>query len=271
MNNEIIIQGSMLFIAAFLFGLVVGSFLNVCIYRIPRRKSIVVPSSRCPSCNNPVQPRDNIPILSFILLKGRCRFCRERISFKYPFVEFLNAILYVIILWRFGPQLSWSLLIYAIFVSSLIVITFIDLEHQIIPDIITLPGVVLALIFGSTILPDPFSGVDLNFKTSIAGVLLGGGLFYAIGVLGTAVFKQEAMGGGDIKMMAMVGGFLGWKGVILTTFLGSLLGSVIGIFLIITKGKKMGSKIPFGPYLAFGAIITLLLGEKLLMWYSYAR
>lgn len=263
-------HGTMLFVAAFLFGSVIGSFLNVCIYRIPRRLSIVVPSSRCPLCNNHIQPRDNIPLLSYILLKGKCRFCKERISFEYPLVEFLNAVLYVIILWRFGPQFSGVLLIYFIFVSSLIIITFIDLEHQIIPNVITLPGIVLSLIFGSMILPDPFSiGDPLRFNASIAGILLGGGLFYAIGVLGTAVFKKEAMGGGDIKMMAMIGGFLGWKGVVLTTFLGSLLGSIVGISLIMIKGRKWGSKIPFGPYLAFGAIVTLLLGQKLLMWYLH--
>jgi len=254
--------------AVFLFGAVVGSFLNVCIYRIPRDLSIIIPSSRCPSCNNPIQPWDNIPILSYILLKGRCRACNARIPFKYPLVEFLNAVLYVIVLWRFDSDFSWFLLIYFIFLSSLIVITFIDIEHQIIPDSITLPGVILALIFGSTILPDPFSRGDLlGFKSSIFGVLLGGGLFYAIGVLGTAILKKDAMGGGDIKMMAMVGGFLGWKGVILTTFLGSLIGSIIGVFLIMIKGKEKGSKIPFGPYLSFGATVSLLLGQEFLAWY----
>lgn len=260
-----------LYIMAFLFGSVVGSFLNVCIYRIPRGLSIILPSSRCPSCNNPIQPWDNIPILSYILLKGRCRLCRAKISFKYPFVESLNAILYVLVLWRFGPDFSWFLLIYFIFLSSLIVITFIDLEYQIIPNGITLPGIPLALIFGSTILHDPFSRADLlGFKASVTGLLLGGGLFYIIGVLGTVVFKKDAMGGGDIKMMAMVGGVLGWKGVILTTFLGSLLGSIIGVSLIIIKGRQWGSKIPFGPYLAFGTILSLFLGQELLAWYLHS-
>ena len=270
MNNEIIMHDVALYLPVFLFGLIVGSFLNVCIYRIPRGLSIIIPSSRCPSCNNPIQPRDNIPILSYILLKGRCRLCKEKISFKYPFVEFFNAVLYVVVLWRFGSDFSWPLLIYLIFLSSLLVITFIDIEHQIIPNRITLPGIPLALIFGATILPDPFSRADsLGFIASITGVLLGGGLFYIIGLLGSVVFKKDAMGGGDVKMMAMVGGFLGWKGVILTTFLGSLLGSIIGISLIMVKGKKWGSKIPFGPYLASGAVLSLILGQEILEWYLY--
>lgn len=261
-----------LYITVFLFGSVVGSFLNVCIYRIPRSLSIILPSSRCPSCNNPIQPRDNIPLLSYILLRGRCRLCKAKISIKYPLVEFLNAVLYVIVLWRFGPDFSWFLLIYFIFLSSLIVITFIDLECQIIPDGITLPGIPLALIFGATIFPDPFSRADLlGFNASIKGLLVGGGLFYIIRILGTVVFKKEAMGMGDVKMMAMVGGVLGWKGVILTTFLGSLLGSIIGVSLIIIKGRQWGSKIPFGPYLALGTILSLLLGQELLTWYLYAR
>ncbi len=165
---------SVLYIIVFLIGSIVGSFLNVCIYRIPKELSIIFPSSRCPSCNNPVRPLDNIPILSYLLLKGRCRFCREKISIRYPIVESLNAILYVVVFWKFGAYFSWVLLIYFIFLSSLIVITFIDLEYQIIPNGITLSGIPLALVFGSTILPDPFSRADLlGFKASIIGILLG--------------------------------------------------------------------------------------------------
>ncbi len=261
-----------LYIIVFLFGSVIGSFLNVCIYRIPRNLSIIIPSSRCPSCNNPIRPWDNIPILSYILLNGKCRFCKEKISFQYPLVEFLNAVLYVMVLWRFGSHFSWFLLIYFVFVSSLIVITFIDFEFQIIPDGITLPGIPLALIFGSAILPDPFLRANLlGFKASISGVLLGGGLFYVIAIAGTAALKRDALGGGDIKMMALVGGILGWKGVILTTFLGSLLGSIIGVSLILIKGKEKGSKIPFGPYLSLGAVLSLLMGQELLIWYFHAR
>jgi len=257
-----------LYIAVFLFGLIIGSFLNVCIYRIPRSISIILPSSRCPSCNTPIYFYDNIPIISYILLRGRCRYCKEKISLIYPFIEFLNGALYISVLWRLGPLFSWHLLVYFAFLSSLVVITFIDLEHQIIPDGITIPGILLALMFGSTILPDPFSRHDLlGFKASIIGIFLGGGLYYVIAILGKAVFRKDAMGGGDIKLMAMVGGILGWKGVLLTTFIGSLLGSIIGIFFIVIKGREWGMKIPFGPYLSLGASISLLLGEEILRWY----
>jgi len=256
----------LLYIVTFIFGAVIGSFLNVCIYRIPRGLSIIMPSSYCFSCRSPIRFYDNIPILSYILLRGRCRSCGNRISIKYPLIELLNSVLYITVLWRFGPYLSWALLSYFLFLSSLIVIAFIDLEFQIIPDRITLPGILLGIILGSTILFDPFFRLNLlGFKASLIGLLLGGGLFYLIAILGEALFKKEAMGGGDIKMMAMVGGFLGWKGVLLTTFLGSLFGSVIGILLIILKGKERGSKIPFGPYLALGAVLSLFFGEEFLI------
>lgn len=261
-----------LYIIVFISGSVIGSFLNVCIYRIPRRLSVVFPSSRCPSCNSPIHPADNIPIVSFILLRGRCRQCKTGIPVRYPLVEFLNALLYVIVVWRYGPAFSWFLLLYLILVSTLVVITFIDIDHQIIPDGITLSGIPLALIFSSTLLPDPFSRADLlGFKASLAGVVLGGGLFYCIGVVGSLIFRKEAMGGGDIKMMAMLGGILGWKGVLLTAFLGSFFGSIAGVSLVLIKGWQMGAKIPFGPYLAFGAILSLLFGQEFLTIFLNAR
>ncbi len=261
-----------LYIFVFLIGSIVGSFLNVCIYRIPRGLSIVFPSSTCPACKKPILPKDNIPVLSYILLRGACRFCRAKIPWRYPLVELLNAFLYVMVLWRFGPHFSWFLPVYLVLVSSLIVVTFIDLDYQIIPDGITLPGIVLALIFGSTILPDPFLRDEmLGFWASFAGFLLGAGLFYSIGMIGSIVFRQEAMGGGDIKLMAMLGGILGWKGIVLTTFLGSLSGSVVGLSLIGIRGKEKGTKIPFGPYLALGALFSLFLGEEFLQWFVSMR
>jgi leader peptidase (prepilin peptidase)/N-methyltransferase len=256
------------YIFVFLFGSIIGSFLNVCIYRIPRGLSIVFPSSKCPSCNNPIKPRDNIPILSYLLLKGKCRICHTGIPFRYPLVELINALLYVMVLMRFGPHFSWFLIVYFVLVSSLVVITFIDLDFQIIPNSITLPGIPLALILGSMLLPDPFARTEpMGFKASAVGVLFGGGLFYGIGILGSLVFKKEAMGGGDIKMMSMLGGVLGWKGIILTTFISSLVGSLVGISLIISKGGKVSTKIPFGPYLALGALFSLFLGQEILIWF----
>jgi leader peptidase (prepilin peptidase)/N-methyltransferase len=258
------------YITIFLFGSVVGSFLNVCIYRIPRNLSIITPSSRCPLCNNTIKPWDNIPILSYILLKGRCRTCKGKISFRYPLVEFLNAILYVFALWRFGVGLY--ILLYFIFCSALIVITFIDLDFQIIPDRITLPGIPIAIIFGGFFLMDPFlRNSPLGIKSSIIGACLGFGFYYIIAEAGYRILKKEAMGGGDIKLMAMIGGFLGWKGVILTTFLGSFSGAVISILLMSFKGRKWGSKIPFGPYLALGAFITLFYGQEIFHWFLSQR
>ncbi len=261
----------MINLVAFIFGAVIGSFLNVCIYRIPKDESIIRPASRCTSCGKPVRFYDNIPLVSYILLMGKCRDCKTKLSFRYPMIEFLNAVLYVIVLEKFNAGPPWILLVYFVFVSSLVVIFFIDLDYQIIPNSITLPGIPLAVILGSTILPDPFLRYELlGIKASIIGFLAGGGFFYLVAILGKAILKKEAMGGGDIKMMAMVGGLLGWKGVILTTFMGSLLGSIIGGALILLKGREWGSRIPFGPYLALGALISLFWGQDIFRWYFHA-
>jgi leader peptidase (prepilin peptidase)/N-methyltransferase len=199
--------------------------------------------------------------LSYLLLGRRCRVCQGKISFRYPLVEFLNALLYVLVLWRFGPE--WRTLIYSVLCSALIVITFIDLDFQIIPDAITLPGIVIGFIAGSFLMPDPFMRYSrLGFLSSFIGFLAGGGLYYAI-----AILSKGGMGGGDIKMMAMVGALMGWKSVILTTFLGSFAGAIVGIFLMIFKGKGRKTKIPFGPFLALGVLITLFFGQEILQWY----
>jgi leader peptidase (prepilin peptidase)/N-methyltransferase len=243
------------------FGLLVGSFLNVCIWRIPRGQSIISPSSRCPSCSVPIRALENIPVLSYLVLRGRCRHCKARISFRYPFVEALNGLLYVLVLYRFG--MGWHLPFYLAFVSSLIVITFIDLDFQIIPDRITLVWIPVGLLAGSLLLPDPFMRAEeLGWQSSVIGAASGFGLFFAV-----AFLSRGGMGGGDIKMMAMVGALLGWQAVLLTTFLGSLAGSVIGLFLMAIKGKGRKTKIPFGPFLAGGALISLFLGQEILRWY----
>ncbi len=259
-----------LYIFVALLGALIGSFLNVCIYRVPKDESIVKPSSRCPSCGTPIKFYDNVPILSYLILMGKCRVCKARLSLRYPLIELLNAVLYVIVLNRLGISEPWVLLIYFVFVSTLVVIFFIDLDHQIIPNSITYPGIPLALLLGSTVLPDPFLRYELlGIKASFIGFLAGGGGFYLIALIGKMILKKEAMGGGDIKMMAMIGGLTGWKGIMLTTFMGSLLGSIIGISVIIIKGREFGSRIPFGPYLALGSLITLLWGQEILIWYLY--
>jgi leader peptidase (prepilin peptidase)/N-methyltransferase len=260
----------LLYAIIFLFGLIIGSFLNVCIYRIPRGLSIIIPSSRCPSCTTPIKPLDNIPIVSYIFLGGKCRHCKARISLRYPLVEFLNAVLYLIVLWKFGFGLHT--VVYFIFSSALIVITFIDIDFQIIPDRITLAGIPLGFLAGSFLLPDPFVRSSLlGIKESLIGLVSGFGLFYFVALAGSAIFKKDALGGGDIKMMAMVGALMGWKTVILTTFLGSLTGSVFGITLMVLKGKNRATKLAFGPFLALGAIITLLFGQEISSWYLSGR
>lgn len=261
---------------SFIFGLIVGSFLNVCIYRLPRNISIIRPPSSCPVCSAPIKPWDNIPILSYIFLKGKCRKCGERISIRYPLVELLNGILYWAAFNYF--RLGWHLPFVFAFVSAMVVITVIDLDFQIIPDVITIPGIVMGIVSASFLFPDPFMEVSskesaycllptayyqiVGFRNSIAGLFLGGGLFYLI-----AILSKGGMGGGDIKLMAMVGAFMGWKAVFLTTFIGSLVGSAVGIFLMAFKGKGRKTKIPFGPFLSFGSLITLFFGAQILNWY----
>ncbi len=251
------------YVIAVILGLLIGSFLNVCIYRIPRNLSIVFPSSRCPHCSYAIRAWDNIPVLSYIFLGGRCRNCKAGISLRYPLVEALNAFLYAAVLWRYG--IGWNSVVYAVLCSSMIVITFIDLEFQIIPDRITLAGVPIGLLAGSFFLPDPFMRADLlGYKASLAGLISGGGFFYLV-----AVLSRGGMGGGDIKMMAMVGALMGWKAVFLTTLLGSLAGSVVGVFLMVLMGKGRKTKVPFGPFLALGTLITLFFGQEILVWYLY--
>ena len=251
------------YVMAVAFGLLIGSFLNVCIYRLPRDLSIVFPSSRCPYCNNAIRPWDNIPVISYLFLGGRCRNCKAKISLRYPFVETLNAVRYAAVVLRYG--IGWSSVVYAVVCSSLVAITFIDLEFQIIPDRITLAGIPIGLVAGFFLLPDPFMRADLlGYKASLIGMVAGGSLFYL-----AAVLSRGGMGGGDIKMMAMVGALMGWKSVLLTTFLGSLTGSLIGVFLMVFRGKGRKTKIPFGPFLALGASITLFFGQEILLWYLH--
>jgi len=248
-------------IISLVFGLVIGSFLNVCIYRVPRELSIIRPASSCPNCKTPIKPWDNIPVVSYLILAGKCRKCGEKISFRYPAVEMLNGLMYSAVFYHFGP--GWHLPLLFALVSSMIVITFIDLDFQIIPDVITLPGMIIGLAASHFIMPDPFATYSLlGFVNSVIGLLSGGITFYLI-----AILSRGGMGGGDVKMMAMVGSFMGWKGVFLTTLVGSLTGSLIGIALMVFKGKGRKTKIPFGPFLALGSIVALFFGRLIVDWY----
>ncbi len=245
-------------ILIFILGLIVGSFSNVCIYRIPRNESIIYPASHCPKCRTKIKPIDNIPLLSYILLKGGCRNCKSKISIQYPVVEFLTGLIYLIIYLIYG--VSIQSLIYIILSSALIIITFIDLNEQIVPDVISLPGIVIGFILSFFI---PY----ISFIDSALGVVAGGGIILIIGLAGSVIFKKEAMGGGDVKLAAMIGAFLGWRYVIISLFLGFFLGALAGIILILSKIKSREDVVPFGPFIVLGSLITLLWGEKIITWY----
>jgi leader peptidase (prepilin peptidase)/N-methyltransferase len=241
-----------------IFGAMIGSFLNVCIYRLPREESIVFPGSHCPSCNKPISFYDNIPVISYLILRGRCRNCRNPISLQYPLVEGISGLSSLLLFLRFGPSLSY--LIYFAFFAALIVITVIDLYYQIIPDVISLPGIGAGLL-ASLVLP------EITFFNSLLGALLGGGSLFLVATVYQWLFKREGMGGGDVKLLAMIGAFLGWKAVILTIFFASLIGSLTGIGIMLLRGKDFKYAIPFGPFLSLAAAISLFYGEKVIRWY----
>jgi len=250
----------MLNVFSIIFGAMVGSFLNVCIYRLPKEESIIWPRSHCPTCKKMIRFYDNIPLISYLLLRGRCRYCKGPISLQYPLVEGVTALSSLFLIIKFGPSLSY--LFYFAFVAALIAITVIDLYHQIIPDGISLPGIGVGLL-ASLVIP------QITFFNSLMGILLGGGSLFLVATLYEWIFKREGMGGGDVKLLAMIGAFLGWKAVILTILLSSLIGSITGILIMILKGKDFKYAIPFGPFLSMGAVIALFYGENLIRWYLY--
>ncbi len=244
----------------FLFGAVVGSFLNVVILRLPDdQRSIAYPPSHCPECKTPIRWYDNIPILSYILLKGRCRSCKTSISWQYPFVESAMGLLSVALLNRFG--LSFDLFLYFVFVAALLAILFIDLHHQIIPDSISLPGILVGL--GGS-----FFSSQLTWQEAILGALAGGGFLYAIAFGYLLLRKQEGMGGGDIKLLAMIGAFLGWKSLLYIIFASSVAGSLIGITILLIRKQDRQTRIPFGPFLAVAALSYLFFQEQIFAFWQ---
>lgn len=246
----------------FLLGSAIGSFLNVCIYRIPRDKSIVKPPSACPGCGKPIRPFDNIPILSYILLKGKCRDCGTKISIRYPIVELLTGILFLFLYRQFG--FTFELIVFMIFLALLITISFIDIDFQIIPDMLSIGGVILGFLLA--ILRPFFRYLDPRFGIldSLYGIAIGGGLLFAIAWFYQFFTKREGMGGGDIKLLGMIGAFCGWKGVVFSLVSGSVFGTVVGIPLMIIKGKDSKYAIPFGPFLSLGAIVYVFKGNSLI-------
>jgi leader peptidase (prepilin peptidase) / N-methyltransferase len=255
----------------FVFGALIGSFLNVCIGRIPTGESIVMPPSHCPKCNTPILFYDNVPLLSFIFLRGRCRSCREPISRRYFMVELMMAVLALALFYWFG--LSFSFVVTFIFVAALVVISFIDLAVRIVPDVISLPGIILGVICSalgyfffaheSPIIPSPLS--------SIIGVITGGGFLLATAWLYEKFTGVEGMGGGDIKLLAMIGAFLGWPSIPVTLFIASLLGSVVGIACMVITGAGRRLALPFAPFLCTGALLYLFFATEIIDFYLSPR
>lgn len=240
-------------------GAIVGSFLNVCICRIPEEnESIISPASRCPACRNAIKPYDNIPVLSYLILQGKCRNCGCRISYRYPAVELLTGLMALFSLWKFG--LTIQCLGAFAFISVLIVIAIIDIDHQIIPDVISLPGIPIFLLIAVFIMGVPWLDAFL-------GLLCGGGILYVIAVGYELVTKREGMGGGDIKLLGMLGAFLGWKSLLFILLVSSLLGAMIGVALMAIKGRDMKYAVPFGPFLSVAAVLYLFVGDFLIHYF----
>jgi leader peptidase (prepilin peptidase)/N-methyltransferase len=237
----------------FLFGLVIGSFLNVVIGRLPESRSVVRPRSACPGCGASIRWYDNVPVLSWLWLRARCRSCRAAISWRYPVVELLTAGLFALAAYRFGP--TTELVPALLLLATLIVITGIDLDHQLIPDVITLPGVAAGAALSIAIHPDHWLDIVL-------GIAVGGGLFFVI-----ILASGGGMGGGDMKLGAMLGAFLGWKLVLLAILLAVFAGGAVAITLLMSGSKGRKDPVPFGPFLALGAVLSLLWGNGLLAWY----
>mgnify|MGYP001248638426 CR=1 FL=1 len=248
------------------FGLCIGSFLNVCIYRVPLDLSIVRPGSFCPACRKPIAGYDNIPVLSYLILRGKCRHCRAKISARYPLIEMLTAMLFVAAWNRYGLQPVT--LIYCIAISGLIVATFVDFDHMIIPDSVSLGGMLFGLA-ASAWLPH-LHGVESvwpSLMKSLLGLAAGSGILWLVAIIGRWAFKKDAMGFGDVKLLGAIGALLGVPGVIYTILISSLVGTVIGLLLIVVGGHQWRSKLPYGPYLAIAAVSWILGGDVLWEWY----
>src|SRR5574337_533785 len=246
-----------LYSSVVLVGLVVGSFLNVCVYRLPRRKSLLRPASRCPACDAPIRWCDNIPLVSFLLRMGRCRRCGTRVAWRYPAVEALTGLLFLLTVWRFGIGVRSVLLL--VFLCALVVVTFVDLEHLIIPHEITLPGILLGLI-GSliTLVPSP--------RDAAAGALIGAGLVYLVAVYAEVACQRESLGGGDINLLAMIGAFLGWRLMLVSFVLAIGAGACLSLGLIAAGVFTRQDQIPFGPFLVLVAVVTLFADDRVFYW-----
>lgn len=258
----------MIYLILFLFGLCIGSFLNVLIYRLPREEKIGLSRSFCPHCRRTIPWYDNIPLLSYLLLGGVCRYCKGRIRFRYFFVELLTASLLCLLWWRFGAISPVAVAAYAVLTSLFIVASFVDLEFLIIPDVINFAGIGCGLIFA--VLYPPLLKADSWWQglcRSFLGAVIAGGVLYLIAVSASYLFKKEAMGMGDVKLLAMIGAFIGWPWALFTIFTSSLLGSLAALVLLVAGKASLKGKIPFGPFLCLGALVSLFWGPEIIHWY----
>lgn len=247
-----------MYILTFIFGSIIGSFLNVCIYRIPRKESIAYPPSHCPKCSTPLKWYELIPIISFLFQKGKCRYCGDAISPQYPIVELLNGILYTIIFYFNGASIDS--IFYSLIVSILVIISFIDYYQQIIPDSLLVIAIILSISYKFTVFilcKTPF-----NLLNSMLGLLIGGGLFLII-----ALASKGGMGGGDIKLISVLGFILGLKNILLNILLSFIIGAGFSIFLLLSKRKGKKDSIPFGPFINIAFVVTLFSGDMIINWY----
>jgi len=249
--------GPLTVVIAGLFGAVIGSFLNVCIYRLPLGRSVVWPGSACGACGHLLAWFENIPIVSYVVLRGRCRACRAPFSFRYPLVEALTAVMFAAAWWYYGPSVLLASRL--VFGCALIVLFAIDLEHHLLPNVITIPGIVVGLLF--SLVTEP------GWRDSLIGIAVGGGVLWAIAEAYYRIRHEEGLGMGDVKMLAMIGAFLGWKLTLVTLMMASFAGSFVGVVMIVSRRGGMKYALPFGTFLAMGAALGATVGPDVLNWY----
>lgn len=267
MDTLIIVQANVI---VFTLGASIGSFINVVVYRLPAQQSILFPPSRCPHCLKELKPYDNVPVLGWLWLRGRCRYCKSKISLRYPVVEGVTGIIFLLVFWIF--KFSLSTIGYWAFCSWLLALSLIDIDTMTLPNPLTKSGLVMGIVFQMVygfLLEASWLGLVAHFKIAIVGAVVGLWLFDTIRIIGSIVFGKTAMGAGDAKLAAMMGAWLGWKYLLVASFLACMVGAIAGGGSMIISPQKSGQKIPFGPFLACGAVIALFAGEAILS--SYLR
>lgn len=290
MNGNLQVLNTFLAVFSFILGSMVGSFLNVCVYRLPRGLSVVKPRSKCPKCENPIAWYDNIPVVSWLVLGAKCRHCDQPISWQYPLVEAITGLLFLAVFWRFGIAIATP--VYMLLSAALVLVTFVDLTDWTIPDEVTLPGIPIGIVCSVLVMVYPESGLavmgpfELPVVNSLVGVVVGGGILYALDKGALLFLKKPGMGFGDVKLNGMLGAFFGLYGAILVIVIAAFIGSIIGVILILLEKRRPaesgekdedepeghgkpapGHYLPFGPYLALAGVIVMLAGPAMIDFY----